>query len=136
MKKAIIFALIFVMLLSLCACGKKGGEETLAPVATNATEEVTIVVTEPSVELETEGVEIPTEKVEECEHAWEDATCTEPKTCAKCGDTEGEALGHSWSDGSCTEAKTCTNCGATDGKVTGHSWKDGACTECGATEKK
>ena len=31
----------------------------------------------------------------ECEHTWQDATCTEPKVCTKCGETEGEALGHS-----------------------------------------
>lgn len=32
----------------------------------------------------------------ECNHdTWLDATCTDPKTCATCGLTEGEALGHS-----------------------------------------
>ncbi len=31
------------------------------------------------------------------QHVWEDATCTAPKTCSKCGATEGEALGHDWS---------------------------------------
>ena len=31
----------------------------------------------------------------ECDHTWQDATCTEPKVCTKCGETEGEALGHS-----------------------------------------
>lgn len=37
-----------------------------------------------------------------CKHMWKDATCTEPKTCSKCGETEGEALGHmlgNWEDG-------------------------------------
>ncbi len=29
-------------------------------------------------------------------HDWKDATCTEPKTCKTCGETEGEALGHDW----------------------------------------
>lgn len=27
-------------------------------------------------------------------HTWVDATCTEPKTCSVCGETEGAALGH------------------------------------------
>ena len=31
-------------------------------------------------------------------HGWQEATCTEPKTCSKCGETEGEALGHTWQD--------------------------------------
>lgn len=29
-----------------------------------------------------------------CNHEWEDATCTEPKTCTKCGKIEGKPLGH------------------------------------------
>ena len=56
-----------------------------------------------------------------CKHDWKDATCTEPKVCEKCGETEGDALGHSWgewevsveatptSDG--MEIRTCTLCG-------------------------
>ena len=31
-------------------------------------------------------------------HEWVDATCTEPKTCSRCGATEGEALGHTPAD--------------------------------------
>ena len=29
-----------------------------------------------------------------CNHLWEDATCTRPKTCSLCGATVGSALGH------------------------------------------
>ena len=45
-------------------------------------------------------------------HDWIEATCTEPKTCSKCGETEGEALGHDYQevDGSAV-ASTCTNPG-------------------------
>ncbi|MBR4462461.1 MAG: Ig-like domain-containing protein, partial [Erysipelotrichaceae bacterium] len=32
-----------------------------------------------------------------CDHEWTDATCTEAKTCSKCGETEGDPLGHDWS---------------------------------------
>ena len=41
----------------------------------------------------------------ECDHKWTDATCTEPKTCSSCGETEGEALGHKDEDnnGRCDE---------------------------------
>ncbi|MBO4428739.1 MAG: hypothetical protein J5832_02180, partial [Clostridia bacterium] len=38
-------------------------------------------------------------------HSWEKATCTEPKTCKKCGVTEGEALGHNYVNGQCTRCK-------------------------------
>jgi hypothetical protein len=36
-------------------------------------------------------------------HKWKAATCTSPKTCSSCGQTDGNALGHnSGSDGKCT----------------------------------
>ena len=75
-----------------------------------------------------------------CEHEWKDATCTDPKTCGKCGETEGEPLGHKWNDATCTEPKTCSVCGETEGEALGHKWNDATCTEpktcsvCGETE--
>ncbi len=56
-----------------------------------------------------------------CKHEWNEATCTEPKTCSKCGETEGEPLGHRWEDATCTTPKTCAVCGETEGKPLGHS---------------
>ncbi len=76
----------------------------------------------------------------ECAHEWKAATCATPKTCTKCGVTEGEALGHSWSAATCTAPKTCTICGATEGNALGHSWISATCTTpktcavCGVTE--
>lgn len=73
-------------------------------------------------------------------HEWQDATCTDPQTCAKCGKTQGEALGHSWQDATCTEPKTCSVCGETEGEPLGHDWQDATCTVpktcsvCGETE--
>lgn len=60
-------------------------------------------------------------------HEWKDATCTEPKTCAKCGKTEGEPTGHDWKEATCAEPKTCLTCGETEGEPTGHlhtEWKE------------
>lgn len=74
-----------------------------------------------------------------CTHEWEDATCTTPKTCTKCGKTEGEPLGHTWQEATCTAPKTCSVCGATEGKASGHDWqaatttKPVTCTKCGLT---
>lgn len=58
-----------------------------------------------------------------CKHEWAEATCTEPKTCTKCGETEGEALGHDWGDWEIekrataaaegTKISTCSRCGET-----------------------
>lgn len=72
-------------------------------------------------------------------HEFAEATCTEPKTCVKCGKTEGEALGHEWSEATCTKPKTCSACGATEGAALGHkieveAGKEATCTEDGLTE--
>ena len=63
-----------------------------------------------------------------CEHEWNAATCSAPKTCSLCGKTEGEALPHTWTNATCTDAKTCSVCGATEGEALGHTWTDATCT--------
>ena len=40
-----------------------------------------------------------------CSHVYSAATCTEPQTCSKCGETKGSALGHTTSTGTCTRCK-------------------------------
>lgn len=115
------------------------GEPTTAPTGepmTTPTEEPT---TAPTEEPTTAPAEIPTTPTK-CSHTYKAATCTAPKTCSKCGATEGKALGHSWKDATCTELKTCSRCGATEGSAKGHSWNGATCTApktcktCGATE--
>ena len=61
------------------------------------------------------------------EHTWVEATCTEPKTCSGCGETEGEPLGHTWVEATCTEPKTCSVCGETEGEALGHTWDMATC---------
>ena len=76
----------------------------------------------------------------QCEHEFADANCETPKTCTKCGETEGEALGHTWTDADCTTPKTCSVCKATEGEALGHTWVDAdcvtakTCSVCKATE--
>lgn len=53
-------------------------------------------------------------------HEWDDATCTKPKTCSKCGETKGEALGHKWKSATCEQAKQCSVCGQEEGDPLGH----------------
>lgn len=62
-------------------------------------------------------------------HEFEPATCTTPKMCSGCGETEGEALGHEWIEATCKEAKHCTLCGLIQGEPIEHSWSDATCTE-------
>lgn len=50
-------------------------------------------------------------------HDWQEANCTIPKTCVKCGEIKGEALGHDWQEATCTEARTCSVCGETEGEA-------------------
>ena len=76
-----------------------------------------------------------------CIHKWEDATCTVPQTCSKCGKTKGDALGHKWVDPTCIEPKTCGVCGETEGVALGHKYgewkitKEATCLEEGEREK-
>lgn len=73
-------------------------------------------------------------------HEWKVATCTEPKTCVKCGETEGEATGHIWVNATCEKAKYCIGCDMTAGAPLGHDWQEATCTEakkcsvCGRTD--
>ncbi len=65
----------------------------------------------------------------QCSHEWADATCTSPKICTLCGETEGEALGHQWKAATCTEPITCILCHETEGAPLGHRWEEATCTE-------
>ncbi|MCF2596684.1 GLUG motif-containing protein, partial [Pseudoflavonifractor phocaeensis] len=51
-------------------------------------------------------------KNETCDHNWLDADCDTPKTCERCGATDGNPLGHDWKDADCDTPKTCERCGA------------------------
>ncbi len=76
----------------------------------------------------------------DCRHTWQEATCTEPKTCTSCGEIQGSANGHNWKAANCTEAKTCRTCGEIQGSANGHNWKAATCTRaktcltCGQTQ--
>ncbi len=49
-----------------------------------------------------ENVKVEFASVTEHEHAWEEATCSRPKTCSICGKTEGEPVDHHFgADGVC-----------------------------------
>lgn len=68
-----------------------------------------------------------------CNHSWRQATCTTPKTCEKCGLTEGEANGHWWHEATCTDARICTVCLAIDpeSEPLGHLYIEEKCARCG-----
>ena len=70
-------------------------------------------------------------------HDWQEATCTAPKTCKVCGETEGEANGHTaseWVSDETSHWKVCTVCEEViDGSKADHADenKDGKCDACG-----
>ena len=72
-------------------------------------------------------------------HSFEAATCTAPKKCSECGETEGSALGHKWQAAPCASPTKCSVCGETDGNPLEHSWTEATCTSakkcsvCGET---
>lgn len=73
-------------------------------------------------------------------HNWQEASCTEPEVCTKCGRTRGEALGHDWQEADCISPETCTRCGETQGGALGHAWEEASCLDpktcsrCGETQ--
>ncbi len=53
--------------------------------------------------------------------------------CTACGYTEQKTIpkkGHSWQDATCTLPKTCSNCHQTEGNALGHSYENGVCSRC------
>ena len=55
------------------------------------------------------------------------------RSCS-CGETQQEvisATGHAWSEADCTNPATCAHCGETDGEALDHSLEYGVCTRCG-----
>ena len=68
--------------------------------------------------------ELETPSLTECSHVWQNATCTEPKTCSICKKSEGQALGHSWIDASCENPKSCSVCKKSEGQALGHSYNE------------
>ena len=79
------------------------------PPVTTPTEPPVTTPTEPPVTTPTEPpVTTPTEPPATepvpttCNHNWKAATCTEPKTCSLCNETEGKEKGHSFKDGKCS----------------------------------
>lgn len=75
-----------------------------------------------------------------CDHEWLAATCTAPKTCQLCGETEGELGGHTWQEATCTAPKTCSVCELTEGEPAAHTWQEATteapetCSSCNQTQ--
>lgn len=117
MKRILSLILVSIVLLSLCACGKKSNQN-IEPNTTNTEESTdnTTETTQATIEESTTAHTVPATKPAEtqtttpttCNHSYKDATCTAPKTCAKCGATSGSVAGHKYQDATCTHCQTIT----------------------------
>ena len=58
-----------------------------------------------------------------CRHQWQEATCMAPKTCARCGETEGKIRAHKWNETDCASAQGCVYCGTLEGIELTHQWR-------------
>ena len=77
-----------------------------------------------------------------CNHFWQNATCTEPKTCAVCLKTVGtpQPLMHTGGTATCTELAVCTRCKTPYGALKAHKFtvsSDGEeiCAVCGCKKE-
>lgn len=62
-----------------------------------------------------------------CSHEWVEATCQDPSTCTKCGETKGGISGHKYSEATCEAAPACLTCGIWYGRPLGHDFAAANC---------
>ena len=105
MRKVLALVLVFVLCLSLCACGGGTPSVSESTRATKATEKSeTPKSSEPTKGNGGTGA-TQGSGAADCEtdgHDWEEATCSTPKTCKTCGETNGTVSDHKYEDGKCT----------------------------------
>ena len=72
-----------------------------------------------------------------CEHEWQRSTCQAPRTCIRCGETEGKIRAHEWGNTACHEPEGCIVCGTTEGMELTHEWQEDCriCIHCGRDER-
>ena len=68
-----------------------------------------------------------------CEHEWQASTCLAPRTCTRCGVTEGKLRAHDYGSTACNDPKPCTVCGTMEGMELTHQWRQDCkiCIHCG-----
>lgn len=72
-----------------------------------------------------------------CEHEWIRATCQAPRTCSRCGETEGKIRSHEWASTDCKDPQGCIHCGTLEGIELTHTWQSDCkiCIHCGHDER-
>ena len=71
-----------------------------------------------------------------CSHTWQESTCLAPRTCTKCGQTEGKLRAHQWGSTACNDPQPCVVCGTMEGIELTHEWGESKiCVHCGHDER-
>ena len=72
-----------------------------------------------------------------CNHDWARSTCLAPRTCKRCGLTEGKIRSHEWGNTDCSVQEGCIVCGTTEGMELTHQWMEDqrVCKNCGLDER-
>lgn len=72
-----------------------------------------------------------------CEHEWQTSTCLAPRTCIRCGETQGKVRAHDWGNTACHAPEPCTVCGTMEGMELTHTWREDCkiCIYCGRDER-
>lgn len=72
-----------------------------------------------------------------CKHTWQEATCLAPRTCTRCGETEGKVRAHEWGSTDCRDPQPCVVCGTMEGLEVTHQWREDCkiCVNCGQDER-
>ena len=59
-----------------------------------------------------------------CQHQWKDATCTSPKLCSLCLETEGNPLSHTGGTATCSKKAVCSYCNTEYGEFASHAFTE------------
>lgn len=72
-----------------------------------------------------------------CKHTWQESTCLAPRTCTRCGETEGKVRAHEWGSTDCRDPQPCVVCGTMEGLEVTHQWREDCkiCVNCGQDER-
>ncbi len=155
MRKFLSLALVFILLIGLCACDL----DTILETQPSTTIQSTAAPTEkptvaPTVAPTTAPTAAPTEKPTVAPTqaptaapttAPTVAPTTAPTVAPTAAPTEKPTKAptqkptdpphtHSWKAATCEEPKTCTGCGETEGSANGHKFSKGTCSVCGAAD--
>lgn len=133
MKKYMVVQILIVCLLLGMLTGCKNTQPEQPATQTTGTEDQ---IPEDPEDIEQEQAE--------CEHIWQEATCTQAKLCSRCGTEDAEALGHSmekwYPNGNGTHGRGCALCDMpieTADCFAGQTPQDGQkCEECGYLYEK